>query len=77
MLWLLCVFQAVSMDSTDQGMLSSSMVDDTFFIVKKCVRLIHFMFLHHSHFSAKEQLNMGYVDACFVGSAMTIWGSTV
>lgn len=34
------LFQAVAMDTTETGSQTSSMVDDSFFIVKKCVRLI-------------------------------------
>ena len=32
------VLKAVSMDMSEEGSLTSSMVDDAFFIVKKCVR---------------------------------------
>lgn len=32
------VAKAVSMDIIDQGQQTSSMVDDTFFIVRKCIR---------------------------------------
>lgn len=32
------VAKAVSMDSVDTGQQTSSMVDDTFFIIRKCIR---------------------------------------
>lgn len=33
-----CPVQAVSMDSVEENSLTSSMVDDVFFVVKKCIR---------------------------------------
>lgn len=36
------VAKAISMDAVEQGQQTSSMVDDTFFIVRKCIRLVIF-----------------------------------
>lgn len=36
--YVFAVSQAVSMDSLEEGSLTSSMVDDAFFVVKKCTR---------------------------------------
>jgi len=38
---MLNVTQAVSMDTLEEGSLTSSMVDDAFFVVKKCTRYYH------------------------------------
>lgn len=34
------VAKAISMDAVEQGQQTSSMVDDTFFIVRKCIRFV-------------------------------------
>ena len=33
-----CISKAVSLDAIEEGSLTSSMVDDVFFIIKKCIR---------------------------------------
>ena len=33
-----CISKAVRLDTLEEGSLTSSMVDDVFFIVKKCIR---------------------------------------
>lgn len=36
------VAKAISMDAVEQGQQTSSMVDDTFFIVRKCIRSVSY-----------------------------------
>lgn len=41
------VAKAVAMDTLDQSQQTSSMVDDTFFIIRKCVRCVYCIIFCH------------------------------
>ena len=47
MIW--CSSQAVRMDNWCPGNLTSSMADDIFFVLQKCIRWVHIVHVHVMH----------------------------